>query len=563
LTYRELDGRVESWAGALRALGAGPESRIGVCLPRSMELVTVLLAIGRAGAAYVALDPEWPSSRLGSVAADADPWLVVSDRAIPGIPAVRIVSPGDLAGAPGAGEATPVSIFPSDLAYVLYTSGSTGEPKGVMIEHRSVANLLSWSQRLYPLGEGSRVLQKAPLAFDASVWEIFAPLVAGATLVLAPPGSEIDPAAMARCIRDEGITHLKLVPSLLRMLLSTPEFRECSALEHVFSGGEALPGDLVEVFHRQSTARLHNLYGPTETCVDVAAHSCRAGERGRVPIGTAIDNTELLVLDASGRPAPAGIPGELGVKGVALARGYLGRDALTRERFVPDPRDPASRIYRTGDRVRERSDGELEFLGRLDDQVKIRGVRVEPGEIEETLRAHPGVGRAIVLVRAAESGLALVAYVEADRGSRPAPRELRDFTSSRLPRAMVPDAFVVLDAFPLTGSGKIDRGALPAPDRTALGAAEAAVPVSAEERLLAGIWSDVLGVGTVGVDDNLFDLGGNSLLVFQITARAARAGYPVTPRQLVEHQTVAELARAAGPLPREASAAMEPAVARV
>jgi len=561
VTYRELDGRVESMAGALRALGAGPESRIGVCLPRSVELITVLLAIGRAGAAYVALDAEWPSLRLASVAADAAPWLVVSDRAIPGIPASRFVSPRDLSGAHDSGRAAPVPALPSDLAYVLYTSGSTGEPKGVMIEHRSVANLLSWSQRCYPLAEGSRVLQKAPLGFDASVWEIFAPLVAGATLVLAPPGSESDPSALARCIRDEGVTHLKLVPSLLRMLLSTEEFRQCEALEHVFCGGEALPADLVDGFQRQLAGRLHNLYGPTETCVDVAAHACVAGERGRVPIGTAIDNTELVVLDASGNRAPSGIPGELGVKGMALARGYLGREELTRERFVPDPRDPSSRIYRTGDRVRERADGEIEFLGRLDDQVKIRGVRVEPGEIEEALRAHPGVGRAIVLARDAENGLSLVAYVEADPVSRPAARELRDFASSRLPRAMVPDAFVVLDAFPLTASGKIDRAALPAPDRSALAAGERAAPVSAEERLLAGIWSEVLGVGTVGVNDNLFDLGGNSLLVFQITARAARAGYRLTPRQLFEHQTVAELARAAGRLSRDDSASM-PAVAR-
>jgi non-ribosomal peptide synthetase component F len=423
-----------------------------------------------------------------------------------------------------------------------------------MIEHRSVSNLLSWSQRSYPLARGSRVLQKASIGFDASVWEIFAPLVAGATLVLAPPGDETDPAALARFIRDEAVTHLKLVPSLLRMLLAVPEFEECAALEHIFSGGEELTPDVVEDFGRRSTARLHNLYGPTETCVDVSAHACRPGERNRVPIGLPIDNTELLVLDASGARMPAGIPGELAIAGISLARGYLGRDDLTGERFAPRPGNPSERIYRTGDRVRERLDGELEFLGRLDHQVKVRGVRVEPGEIEAVIRQHPGIRRAVVLARGEADRSSLFAYVEAEGEAPPSLRDLRDHVASRLPRAFVPDAFVVLDAFPLTASGKVDRNALPVSGRALPGAAEPVPPTSAEERLLAGIWSEVLGVEAVGVDDNLFDLGGNSLLVFRIAARAAREGYALTPRQLFEHQTVAELARVAGPLPAKASA---------
>jgi len=554
ISYGDLDGRVGAMAEGLRDRGIGRESRVGVCLPRSADRIAVLLAIGRAGGAYVALDPVWPPARIAAVASDAGPDLIVADR-FPGSSALRgrVVAPEDLAPGLAKGRLRMPDASPSDLAYVLYTSGSTGVPKGVMIEHRSISNLLSWSQRLYPLGPGCRVLHKAPLGFDASVWEIFAPLVAGATLVLAPEGAESDPEAFARFIAENRITHLKLVPSLLAMLLQTAAFRRCTALAHVFCGGEVLTPELSAAFFRQQSAQLHNLYGPTETCVDVAAHRCRPGETGRVPIGAPIDNTRLLVLDPKGRPVPAGVPGELMVSGLPLARGYLGREDWTRERFVRNPADPSERIYRTGDRVRQREDGELEFLGRLDDQVKVRGVRVEPREVEEALRAHPSVRRALVLARDGADHPSLVGYVEVGGGSRPSPRELRDHVAARLPRALVPDAVVVLDELPRTASGKVDRSALPPPDRAVPTAPRR--PATAEERLLAGIWSDVLGVGPVGVDDNLFELGGNSLVVFQITARAAQAGYAITPRQLFEHPTVAEIVRAAGTLARPSTGA--------
>jgi non-ribosomal peptide synthetase component F len=350
-------------------------------------------------------------------------------------------------------------------------------------------------------------------------------------------------------LREEEVTHLKLVPSLLRILLEVTAFADASALRRVFSGGEALPPDLAEAFFRASAAELHNLYGPTETCVDVAAYRCRPGESGaRVPIGRAIDGARLIVLDGSGRPVPAGIPGELHVGGAPLARGYLGDPERTRRRFV-DLGPAIGRVYRTGDRVRVRPDGEIEFLGRVDDQRKVRGIRVEPAEIEAALRRAPEVEDAVAVVRGEGAAASIAAYVEspeaADAGRRAAAaRRVRERAAALLPASIVPDTITLLAALPRTASGKVDRRALPEPERLS---ASPRPPQSPEHRLLAGIWSAVLGVADVGIDDNFFDLGGNSLLVFRIAARASQSGFPLTPRQLFDHPTIAELADAAGP----------------
>ncbi|HWC65288.1 MAG TPA: non-ribosomal peptide synthetase, partial [Thermoanaerobaculia bacterium] len=519
--------------------------------PRSADRGAALLAVSRAGAAWLPIGSDWPPARIAAVLDDARPSLLIGAEAPPaGVPAATAAG---LAAEGSGGEELADPALP-DLAYVLYTSGSTGAPKGVMVEHRALANLLAWSQRIFPLGPGDRVLQKAPLEFDASVWEIFAPLVAGAALVVAPPGIERDPRELVRLLREEGITHLKLVPSLLRMLLAVPGFGSEPALRQVFCGGEELPSDLAAEFLERSRAELHNLSGPPETCVDVAAHRCGPGDAGRrVPIGREIDNARLVVVDSRGRRLPAGVPGELCVGGLPLARGYLGRDDLTRERFVPDPLGGAGdRLSRTGDRVRRRPDGELEFLGRFDEQRKVRGVRIEPGEIEAALRREPEVADAAVVVRGGERAPSLAAYVASPSAEdadarRSLSRSLRERLAAALPRSFVPDTVTVLAALPLTASGKIDRGALPEPERVAPG--EAAAARSAEERLLARIWSEVLGVEAVGIHDNLFDLGGNSLFVFQISARAVQSGYAVTPRLLFEHPTIADLVAAAGTLP--------------
>jgi amino acid adenylation domain-containing protein len=559
-TYAELAARVDRIAAGLENRGIGRESIVALALPRSEDRVAAILAIGRAGAAWMPLGSDWPPARISVVLSSSRPALAIAPSSseigrIPVVPLAELET-----GFRGVANAAPEL---SDLAYVLHTSGSTGEPKGVMIEHRPLANLLAWSQRAYPLGPGDRVLLKAPLGFDASVWELHAPLVAGAALVVAPPGSESDPRALAAILRQERVTHLKLVPSLLRMLVGLPEFGEAAALRHVFCGGEALPADLVREFFRVSRAELHNLYGPTETCVDVAAHRCRREDLGRrVPIGAPIDGATLHVLDRRGRRSAAGAPGELHVGGLPLARGYLRREDLTAERFVPDPSgSPGDRLYRTGDLVRRGRGGEIEFLGRLDEQKKVRGIRVEPGEIEMNLRRYPEVEDAAVVVRGEGLSASLAAYVAvpgavSDSDARRAlVRKLRERLASTLPRALVPEAITVLASLPLTASGKIDRASLPEPERFLEGAGGA--PGSAEERLLVEIWGDVLGLPGVGVHDNLFDLGGNSLVVFQIAARASQSGYAIPPRLVFDHPTIAELAAAAGTLPATTSGMTE------
>ncbi|RNL73102.1 amino acid adenylation domain-containing protein [Streptomyces sp. I6] len=517
LTYRELDERSGRLAALLAGRGAGPERFVAVAVPRSPELVVALVAVLRAGAAYVPVDPDYPAARIAYMLADAGPALLltVKDTAdrLPrtDVPLITLddlpITDAPVPPAPHRGE---------HPAYMIYTSGSTGRPKGAVVTHAAIVNRLRWMQDRYRLDGSDRVLQKTSASFDVSVWEFFWPLTTGATLVVARPDGHRDPGYLAGLIRRAGVTTVHFVPSMLAEFVTEETAAAATGLRRVICSGEALPAELAARFHRVFGVPLHNLYGPTEAAVDVTAWQYRPGAR-TIPIGTPIWNTALYVLDDRLRPLPPGVFGDLYIAGAGLARGYHDRPALTGERFVACPfGPPGRRMYRTGDLARWNADGELEFAGRADHQVKIRGFRVEPQEIETALTGHPGVLRAAVVARpgrGADGALQLFAYVVPDtRGDGTEwdlhagldIAELRGFAAARLPAHLVPAAFVALDRLPLTANGKLDRAGLPEPEFA--GRAHRP-PRTGGERLLAEAFAEVLGLSRIGVDDDFFTLG--------------------------------------------------------
>jgi amino acid adenylation domain-containing protein/non-ribosomal peptide synthase protein (TIGR01720 family) len=603
LTYRQLGDAAERLARRLAGLGVGPGVLVGLCAERSLELMVGLVAILAAGAAYVPLDPAYPAERLAFMVEDAAVGVLLTHgaaaRALPphGAALVELDLGAFLAAAPEEPDARPArseprlpAADPDDLAYVIYTSGSTGKPKGAMNSHRAVVNRLLWMQRAFGLTGEDRVLQKTPISFDVSVWELFWPLLAGARLVLARPGGHQDAAYLARLVAEERITTVHFVPSMLQAFLAAPGVEACTSLRRVVASGEALPRELARRLAERNPAPLWNLYGPTEAAVDVTFRDCREGagdgEGGSVPIGRPISGVEIRLLDPSLRPVPVGAAGELAIGGLAPGRGYWRRPDLTAERFVPDPLSapPGGRLYRTGDLARFLADGSLDYLGRLDDQVKVRGVRVELGEIEAALAAHPAVAEAVVMLRPELPGGGLAAYLAPRPQAEPGPglnraeldrAELRRYLAARLPEAMVPAAFVLLAALPLTPSGKADRRALPAPSAAHRGAGGVGSvapgapprPLGPTEELLAGIWAEVLGIDAVSIDDDFFALGGHSLLATQVLARLERALAVELPvAALFAAPTIAALAElveeAQRPEAAPARAAVPPLAAR-
>jgi nonribosomal peptide synthetase DhbF len=526
LTYAELDARVTALARRLAAAGAGPERCVASRLPRSVDAVVAMMAILRAGAAYLAVEPDLPAERAAFILRDVDPVLVLADLAT--LPAARQ-------------DTTPP--LPAHPAYVIYTSGSTGEPKGVVVEHHSIAEYATTSAEIYEVGVGSRVVAHSTFTFDAFAIELFVAFASGATVVLADDEQRIDAGALQDLLRTRRITFAQLSPAMAQLL--RPE--ELPDLRVVSVGGEAPTGGLVERWTAGGRV-FWNCYGPTETTVEVTRQRCVPTEDGRIPpIGPPVPGARLYVLDTALRLTAPGAVGELYIAGAGLGRGYVGRPRMTAERFVADPYgSPGTRMYRTGDLVRWNDDGELVFVGRADDQVKVRAFRVEPGEVQTVLARCPGVDRAFVTTHADERvGKRLVGYVTAAAGERVDPARVRAAAAGFLPEYMVPGAIVVLDEFPLTPGGKVDRRALPAPSFESVGAGRPAdTPV---ERALSEIFADVLGLDSVGADDDFFALGGHSLLATRLISRVrAVLGAEIGIRTVYESPTLAGLARRLG-----------------
>ncbi|MGQ6495541.1 amino acid adenylation domain-containing protein, partial [Serratia sp. IR-2025] len=551
LSYAQLNARANRLAHALIARGVGPDSRVAVCAERGLNMVTALFGILKAGGAYVPLDPAYPGERLQYILQDADPVLLLADaagRAALGEPATPQLALEAALPETLSAENPERRAQASHLAYVIYTSGSTGKPKGAMNEHRGVVNRLVWMQEAYGLTAADTVLQKTPFGFDVSVWEFFWPLMVGARLVMAKPEGHKDPDYLSRAIEQYGVTTLHFVPSMLQSFLADGQAAtRCGQVVRVMCSGEALPATLVAEFYRRlPQAELHNLYGPTEAAVDVTAWHCsREAERVSVPIGRPIANTRIYLLDERGQPVPLGAVGELYIGGVQVARGYLNRPELTAERFIADPFARGGRMYRTGDVARYLANGDIEYLGRNDQQVKIRGFRIECGEIEAALATHPAVREAVVDARAVGDDKRLVAWVvpAADVAEETLAGALRQHVSAALPDYMVPSAWVVVAALPLSPNGKLDRRALPGPQGAQSQAAYEA-PQGEHETLLAAIWRELLNVERVGRHDNFFELGGHSLLAVKLMAQLRRAGWGANVQTLFSTPTLSALAQA-------------------
>jgi amino acid adenylation domain-containing protein len=558
MSYRELNARACQFAHYLRELGVTSEARVGMCMSRSLEMIVALLGILKAGGTYVPMDPAYPTERLEFMLADSQASVLVTERslvsrlsALPSQVVCLEEETAQLAGRPDADLERFAT--PENLAYVIYTSGSTGQPKGVMIEHRALALFIQDAIQAYQVSSSDRLLQFASLSFDAAMEEIFISLCSGAELVLRSEDMISSVEEFFRRCSEWGVTVLDLPTAYWHVLvdhLDVVPLPDC--VHRVIIGGEAARADKLGIWrtHVARPVPLINTYGPTETTIAVTCCNLNDGPTGdEVPIGRPMPNVQAYVVDSRMRPAPVGVPGELCIGGPLLARGYLGHPVLTAQAFARHPFEPNSRVYKTGDRVRWRPDGQLVYLGRFDRQVKIRGYRIELGELENVLQRHPAVGDAAVDVceNAGENRLLAAYVVPADPTCRAeVVAEVRSWLREQLPGYMQPSAWVVLDRLPVTPTGKIDRPALPAPERHAFaGAGTRVEPRTDIERLLANIWQEVLKIDPLGIHDNFFDLGGHSLLATQVISRVRNALQLDVPlRKLFEAPTIAAFAAA-------------------
>ncbi len=563
LSYRELNRKSNQLAHYLLSLKCCKNNGIlhtdnclvGICIERSMEMVIGLLAILKAGRAYVPLDPDYPLSRLQFMLEDSSvPVLLSQSPLMERFPVSRAhVVCLDTEWeqiACYSGENPERQSGPEELAYVIYTSGSTGIPKGAMNLHKGICNRLLWMQDAYKLTVADTVLQKTPFSFDVSVWEFWWPLFVGARLTIAKPGGHKESDYLIKLIEQEQITTIHFVPSMLQVFLQEPAVQDCHSLKRVICSGEALPVELeVRFLTRLPAVELHNLYGPTEAAVDVTYWACqRDNPLNCVPIGVPIANTQIYILDVHHNSAPPGIPGELCIAGKGLARGYLNRPELTAGKFIEiEMFGKRQRIYRTGDLARWLPDGNLEFLRRLDNQVKLRGFRIELSEIEVTLSQNEAVKEAVVALYNKEDNSSLAAYVTLTMSIDDVSGVLRTWLKARLPEYMLPASFTVLEKIPLTPNGKIDRKALPIPDLTTFFETYEAPRTDTEQRLVE-VWNHVLKQANIGIHDNFFEHGGDSILSIQIVAQVRTVGLELSPRDLFQYQTIAELAQVVKPV---------------
>ncbi|MCP5097302.1 MAG: amino acid adenylation domain-containing protein [Chloroflexi bacterium] len=576
LTYTELNGRVNQLAHHLQSLGVQPETLVGVCIDRSLEMVIALYAILKAGGAYVPIDPQLPQERITFMLTDTNTPVLLTQSSLKAAGTLTAVNAQthilcldteweQVAGYP-TGELE-TAVKPHHLAYTIYTSGSTGQPKGAMNTHQGIVNRLRWMQTAYQLDASDTVLQKTPFSFDVSVWEFFWPLMTGAQLVIARPGGHLDSAYLRDTINAHTITTIHFVPSMLQIFLGEPGIDSCTGLRRVICSGEALPTDLQDRFFASlPQVELHNLYGPTEAAIDVTYWQCQPGQN--VPIGRPIDNIQLYILDAEHQPVPIGVAGELHIGGVGVARTYLNRPGLTADKFIPNPFSilPGDRLYKTGDLARYRPDGNIEYLGRIDFQVKVRGFRVELGEIETRLTDHPDIKEAIVTIHNADSiDQRLVAYIIPQSAtSTLTSANLRTYLQDKLPEYMVPSLFAILEMLPLMPNGKVNRRALPAPQLTRADLHTTyAAPRNVIEQQIAEIWQKNLQVEKVGLYDNFFDLGGHSLLLVQVHRQLQETLAREIPLvKLLEHPTVQGVAHYLNQGQRDETQALQKSAAR-
>ncbi|WP_340621266.1 amino acid adenylation domain-containing protein [Xenorhabdus siamensis] len=527
LTYQSLNAKANQLAHCLQELGVQAGTRVGICLERSVEMIVGLLGILKAGGTYVPLEPGYPSQRLAYILKDSGVSVVLTQKHHQSIFTHfngKLVFLNAQRSELHSHHAlpNPVGNTPENLCYVLYTSGSTGTPKGCMLPHSAIVNRLRWMQDKYRLNVTDNVLQKTPYSFDVSVWEFFWPLMSGATLVFAVPEGHKDPDYLIRLICEQQITTCHFVPSMLNVFINTRGSDKCVSLARIFTSGEALPYSVLERVNQKLQVKLHNLYGPTETAIDVSYWEAEKREDKKTLIGKPIANTQLYIVDDRMNLLPVGAPGELLIGGAGLAKGYLNLPELTEKCFIPHPFscDPTEKVYRTGDLARWSVDGNIEFLGRIDTQVKVRGFRIELGEIEECLKSCDGVKACAVLLKEdAHTGNFISAYVVLHQNMTLSIKELNAFLKQRVPDFMVPAQMNILDELPVTSNGKLDRKALSALETTPLSEKAFVAPSSAIEQQLADIWKEVLNRKQIGINDNFFEIGGHSLTAITLLSR--------------------------------------------